>query len=110
MDARDPLIFLEGVCHQLGIIKYHPTIGADPPVTQSSSNAHVPVIRVKLTHSVRIRPMKSTVAPVQLVGERPAHGLALYSNNSVEMTSHCLRVPLQARMLQHDDRKSHRLQ
>ena len=56
MDARDPLLLSEGVCHQLGIIKYHPSIGADPPVTQSSLDAHVPVIRVKLIHSVRIPP------------------------------------------------------
>ena len=69
MDARDPLLLSEGVCHQLGIIKYHPSIGADPPVTQSSLDAHVPVIRVKLIHSVRIPPMKSTIVPVQLVGE-----------------------------------------
>ena len=79
MDARDPLLLSEGVCHQLGIIRYHPSVGADPPVTQSSSDfeARVPVVRVKLIHSVRIPPMKSTVVPVQLVGDRPAHGLAL---------------------------------
>ena len=77
MDARNPLLLLEGMCHQLDIIKYHPSVGADPPVTQSSLDAHVPVIRVKLIHSVRIPPMKSTIVPVQLVGERPAHGMAL---------------------------------
>ena len=79
MDARDPLLLSEGVCHQLGIIRYHPSVGADLPVTQSSSDseARIPVVRVKLIHSVRIPPMKSTVVPVQLVGDRPAHGLAL---------------------------------
>ena len=66
------------MCHQLGIIKYHPSVGADPPTLQSSSpDAHIPVVRVKLTHSVRIPPMKSAVVPVQLVGEKPAHRLAL---------------------------------
>lgn len=78
MDAPDPLLLSEGVCHHLGIVKYHPSVGADPPATQSSSpDAHVPIVRVKLIHSTRIPPMKSTVVPVQLVGKRPAHGLAL---------------------------------
>ena len=72
MDAPDPLLLLEGVCHYLGIVKYHPKVGADPP--SSSPDDHIPIVRVKLIHSVRIPPMKSTV---QLVGERPAHGLAL---------------------------------
>ena len=67
----------EGVCHQLGIIKYHPSVDASPPSTIQSvpSDTHVPAVRVKL--SVRIPPMKSTVVPVQLMGEKPARGLAL---------------------------------
>ena len=72
------ILLSEGVCRQLGIIKYHPSVSADPPTLQSSSpDAHVPVVRVKLTHSVRIPPIKSAVVPVQLVGEKPAHRLAL---------------------------------
>ena len=48
MDARDPLLLSEGVCHQLGIIKYHPQVGAAPPATSCTQrNAYVPVVRVK---------------------------------------------------------------
>ena len=55
MDAHDSLLLSEGVCHQLGIIKYHPRVGVDPPTIQSSSpDAHVPVVRVGLIHSLRI--------------------------------------------------------
>ena len=77
MDAHDPLLLSEGVCHQLGIITYHPSV-AHPPATQSSSpDAHVPTIRVKPISSIRIPPMKTTVVPVQLVGERRSKRLAL---------------------------------
>ena len=79
MDAREPLLLSEGVCHQLGIIKYHPSVGASPPSKTESvpSDAHVPAVRVKLILSVHIPPMKSTVILVQLMGEKPARGLAL---------------------------------
>ena len=59
-------------------MKYHPSVGASiPTIPSSSGDAHVPVVRVKLIHSVRIPPMKCAVVPVQLVGERPGHGLTL---------------------------------
>ena len=78
MDARDPLLLSEGVCHQLGIIRYHLRVAADPPLVQDGpTRAHVPVVRVKLIHSVRLPPLKSTIVPVQLEGEPPAQRLAL---------------------------------
>ena len=45
MDAHDPLLLSEGACHQLGIIMYHPDVGAPSP--QPSVTA-VPMVRVKL--------------------------------------------------------------
>ena len=77
MDAREPLLLSEGVCHQLGIIKYHPSVGASPPSKTESvpSDAHVPAVRVKLILSVRIPPMKSTVIPVQLMGTSTRTGI-----------------------------------
>ena len=37
----------------------------------------MPVVQVKLIHSVRPHPIKSTVVPVQQEGGTPARGLAL---------------------------------
>ena len=77
MDASDPLLLSEGVCHQLGIITY-PNVGADPPRTPGTSpRAHVPAVRVKLIQSVRLPPMHSIVVPVQLDGDTSAPEPAL---------------------------------
>jgi len=69
MDARDPLLLSEGACHQLGIIMYHPDVGAPSP--QSSVTA-VPVVRVKLVESVRLLPLQSKMITVEI-----EHGYSL---------------------------------
>ena len=58
MDARDPLLLSEGVCHQLHIISYHPQVGASTctvrvPDDEESRDptVMVPVVRVKLVES-----------------------------------------------------------
>ena len=102
MDARDSLLLSEGVCHQLGIIQYHPDVGANPHPTQSESpDAHVPVVRVKLIHSVRIPPMKSAIVPVQLEEGAPARGLALLEplsgDGALQFVSSLVRLDEQGR-------------
>ena len=111
MDAYDSLLLSEGVCHQLGIIKYHPSVGASiPTIPSSSEDAHVPVVRVKLIHSVRIPPMKCAVVPVQLVGERPGHGLTLLEPLCVDdLPQLASSLDGRARTLQHVIHKPHRL-
>lgn len=66
MDARDPLLLSEGVCHQLHIISYHPQVGASTctarvPKDKEScdSTVTVPVVRVKLLESTRLLPLQS---------------------------------------------------
>lgn len=70
MDACDPLLLSECGCHQLSIIRYHPSVAADPPlVPDSLREVNVPVMCVKLIHSVRLPPIKSIIVHVQLEGE-----------------------------------------
>ena len=70
MDARDPLLLSEGVCHQLGIISYHPSV-CPPPLlcaetTRPDQDTKVPAVHVQLVQSVRLPPRTATVATVQL--------------------------------------------
>ena len=67
MDAQDPLLLSEGVCRQLGIIAYHPSI--ELPIRQESkekSPTKVPTVRVRLVQSVRLPPQRCIMASVQL--------------------------------------------
>ena len=53
MDAQDQLLLSEGVCHQLGIVTYHPSI--EPPSVpdqNSGDNALVTTVRVRLVQSL----------------------------------------------------------
>ena len=87
MDAHDPLLLSEGVCHQLGIISYRPSVDAHDPLPPAPPQAPVlhdvppevvvPVVRVKLIQTVRLPPMKSTVVLVQIDGEREIRGPVL---------------------------------
>ena len=81
MDAVDQLLLSEGVCNQLGIIKYHPSVevwrGKDQPpeqpgTTGTPNSVKVPSVRVKLIHAVRILPRQVTTAHV-CVGEEGKH-------------------------------------
>ena len=81
MDARDPLLLSEGVCHQLGIISYHPNVGASMPKVSSLEDndtvVTVPVVRVKLIESVRLLPSQSKMVPVQLEKDHGFSGTVL---------------------------------
>ena len=67
MDARDPLLPFEGVCHQLGIISYHPSICSPPPVCANTpahpdqdQDTKAPAVRVQL---VSLNSTRETAAP-----------------------------------------------
>lgn len=72
MNAPDQLLLSEGVCRQLGIVKYHEDVqkwrgGQKPAVkTGTPKEAKVPSIRVKLVQSVRLSPQQSTVVQVHV--------------------------------------------
>ena len=56
MDACEPVLLSEGVCHQLGIISYHPKVGASLPATSvpdaTESSALVVTVPVGRVHLV----------------------------------------------------------
>ena len=87
MDADDPLLLSEGVCRQLRIVTYHPSVqerqrpeGTALPktdeVSQSKTDeedrAKVPTVRVKLLNSACLLPNQCT--PVQVVVEGGSKG------------------------------------
>lgn len=65
MDAQDQLLLSEGVCRQLGIVTYHPSI--EPPAVpdrNSDVEALVPTVRVRLVQSLRLPANQGAVVPV----------------------------------------------
>ena len=58
MDASEPLLLSEGVCHQLGIVTYHPEVDASQPSAQEvGAPVSVPTVKVRLVQSVKL-PLK----------------------------------------------------
>ena len=65
MDADDQLLLSKGVCRQLGIVTYHPSVQEcqKPDVTAlpkedkaSQDEAKVPTVHVKFVNSARLLP------------------------------------------------------
>ena len=55
MDAQEQLLLSEGVCRQLGIVMYHPSIEPSKvPDKDSDADALVPTVRVCLVQSLRL--------------------------------------------------------
>ncbi len=72
MDAPEHLLLYEGVCHQLGILTYHPEVLAAEPgrkVDGVKPKCRVPTVRVQLVQSMRLLPNQSVLADVELIGE-----------------------------------------
>ena len=96
MDAHDQLLLSEGVCRQLGILQYHPSVESwrggkkksvqrateSPPespasedrtavATDKPGDARVPTVRVNLLQSTRLLPHQSRIVEVAVtcVGE-----------------------------------------
>ena len=83
MDAEDQLLLSEGVCRQLGIVTYHPsvheskkndktTLSEPDEKTPGKEEAKVPMVRVKLLSSTRLLPNRCT--PVRVAIEGDSHG------------------------------------
>ena len=66
MDAHDPLLLSEGVCRQLGIISYRPSVGLQQLATKQQMFSTVPTVCVRLVHSVRLPLQQMTMATVQV--------------------------------------------
>ena len=80
MDADNQLLLSEGVCRQLGIVTYHPSVQEHkksevttlPQEDKGSQEAKVPTVRVKLLNSARLLPNHCT--PVQVSVEGGSQG------------------------------------
>ena len=91
MDTDEPLLLSEGVCHQLGIVQYHPQVAVRPlkerqrvastketstgseevqpvPALPEQSVNSKPTATVKLVQSLRLPPGHCVVVPVQVDG------------------------------------------
>ena len=73
MDAPEPLLLSEGVCRQLGIVSYHPSV--HPTATSEEDGEKpgkrapmVPAVRVYLLQSVKVPSGCSSVVPVRIGG------------------------------------------
>ena len=81
--AKDQLLLSEGVCRQLGIIKYHPEVGLlkqlikNPQGLISSCDstepaiAEVPMVRVLLVESINVLPHQSLEVAVKIDRQYP---------------------------------------
>ena len=81
MDASDQLLLSEGVCRQLGIVMYHPSLHqpdqvAIPihsrvcqPVTSTKRTTLVLRVHVSLAQSLKLLPGQSVIVPVRVEGE-----------------------------------------
>lgn len=61
MDAYDQLLLSEGVCRQLGIVTYHPSVLAQETEGKQHEDARVPTIRVNLVKFVCLPPRHSAL-------------------------------------------------
>ena len=70
MDAFDDLLLSEGVCHQLGIVEYHPQVDASKPNGDGEVEAPPSAlsVRIQLLQSLRLAPRSSTLVAVKLDG------------------------------------------
>ena len=90
MDAKEPLLLSEGVCRQLGIIQYHPSVVPRTSVGNSEEADHgvqpaccsVPTVRVKLVQSVRLPPNQSVLTRAYLTGCHSLNGPLLVESGT----------------------------
>ena len=65
MDAVDQLLLSEGVCRQLGMVTYHPSL-VSRRTPKRKEVAAVPSIRVSLVQSLKLPPSQSALVPIRL--------------------------------------------
>ena len=71
MDAHDQLLLSEGVCQQLSIVSYHPSVerwhgGNRQGRLPQPAESQVPTLRVNLVQSVRLLPHQIKVVEVRM--------------------------------------------
>ena len=71
MDAKESLLLSEGMCHQLGIISYHPQVtpGDNHSKEKATSDVLLPAVRVQLVEMVKLKPRESIMAGGRFVGK-----------------------------------------
>ena len=84
MDAHDQLLLSEGVCRQLGIVSYHPSVCTGKATKKTT--ARVPTIRVNLIQSLRLPPNQGATISVKLEGDTHCvkHSLLVQNRESIE--------------------------
>ena len=103
MDAYDQLLLSEGVCRQLGIVSYHPSVeiwrGARKQKrkqvhqkNKESRPTQVPSVRVRLVQTVRLPPRQSVVVKVRLEGGGGVQGPWLLEPDTLLEASTGLQV------------------
>ena len=107
MDAKDPLLLSEGVCHQLGIITYHPDVqvwhGGRKCGSSYTRNpiAKVPAVRVRLVGGVSVSPTPATLTNPEDYREE----LVLSLSSARELTVKSIQSPQSLRRRGHDDKQ-----
>ena len=66
MDSSYQLLLSEGVCRQLGIITYHPSVRMKKPSTGETPPVGVPMVRVKLVKSISVPPLHCVTAHAKM--------------------------------------------
>ena len=80
MDSSTPLLLSEGVCRQLGILAYHPSISvakkedSHAKEREESTQASVPLVKVSLIQSVKLLPHQMTQVRVLLPADSKLDG------------------------------------
>ena len=84
MDAHDQLLLSEGVCRQLGIVSYHPSVCTGKATKKTT--ARVPTIRVNLIQSLQLPPNQGATISVKLEGDTDCvkHSLLVQNRESIE--------------------------
>ena len=80
MDAPEPLLLSEGVCRQLGIVSYHPSLGVESAEV-APTTAKLRTVRVRLVNSVRVPPLQSAVVQLETEDRTELDGPVLLEPN-----------------------------
>lgn len=68
MDAADQLLLSEGVCRQLGIMSYHPSVWTKKSSRKNTNAAIVPLVMVSLVRSLKLAPNQCSLVEVRVEG------------------------------------------
>ena len=77
-DACDQLLLSEGVCRQLCIVSYHPSVQPRKAGSRQRDSPVVPTVRVQLVEALRLPPCQSVVVEVDLEGGGDQLGQPLF--------------------------------